>query len=1002
MKNFYLSLVTALLALCSSFAAVAANGGTISWNIPGAVDIYTWNSTDKILESVNIADDATEYTVAVNMKSHYVYVRKEGYTVASFEGVKPNGQTQTITKSSPYGYDGELNGKLYAVTFNGSNAGTDFKLNLISDEEAGKEATFTLSIENGAELISAINIGSRDYPDFVNGQQTVTFKPALENNVVITVRNGKDIYSVRHNNTEVAVVSTWGSKSYTISNVKQDDVIIIRGYEEDPEVETCKITLETTGAAAALINGIWNTTTLKTLVAGEDGSYTVNKGDKIRVNFKSDYEDYNITVTANGTAIEVAGGTSATFAVEADTKITVSASEKVYGENTWTIYIANPEGVNIGIGAGSAGGSVDLSAGGEKIDTPVEFKAATEAGVIISPAMTVPSDNLYKYTVKVSEKYPTLMATAKGGYHIVATRNADLSTVADNPISSKTFYVYARKITRSAKMAVYVEKRSADVYATVRSASGEINERLENGYVVLDFDPGYDNPFRFGLVSTDAEITPAVIVEGEKATADENGIFNASAADGYVVKMFEDLGVRKPKIITVTKEEGADAVIVYDKVKTHIADGSTSTFSVYSKSEIAVTPDAGSAVTVDGENVTLNEDGTYIFNTTGEHTIAISKKAAALEYVLEPASGSTVESLDKITLSFPTAANLEQVLGSDEIMFQEGQAWAATSIEVKAVEGAPYPTFEIIPVPAPSKATTYHLFINEGMFAGEGNASPAIEASYTLKKELGDLNVQYTPMGDIQVGQYHASLTFVFDENFNVARTADFANKVTVKFDSEVLPASKYEVYTEANYLMFMLSDDAYLKPGKVSIAIAAGAISLSGTVVDTDIEHSWTYIEPKNYTVVLTPAPGTVSSLDEITIVIDGAETAEVARETGISIRKNRDYTWGTCNATVTAVEGSQKPTFLAKFSKAPAEDGEYIVTISYSTFGLDGSQPYPESNDEYTYTLKASSGIDSIIAEADETGEIYNLQGIRLSTKWSDLPAGIYIVKGRKVAKH
>lgn len=41
MKKLYLFLVTAIVALCGSFAAEAATGGTISWNYPGAVEIYT-------------------------------------------------------------------------------------------------------------------------------------------------------------------------------------------------------------------------------------------------------------------------------------------------------------------------------------------------------------------------------------------------------------------------------------------------------------------------------------------------------------------------------------------------------------------------------------------------------------------------------------------------------------------------------------------------------------------------------------------------------------------------------------------------------------------------------------------------------------------------------------------------------------------------------------------------------------------------------------------------
>lgn len=63
MKKLYLFLVTAIVALCGSFAAEAATGGTISWNYPGAVEIYTWTSSTKTLTEVSLDANATSYTV---------------------------------------------------------------------------------------------------------------------------------------------------------------------------------------------------------------------------------------------------------------------------------------------------------------------------------------------------------------------------------------------------------------------------------------------------------------------------------------------------------------------------------------------------------------------------------------------------------------------------------------------------------------------------------------------------------------------------------------------------------------------------------------------------------------------------------------------------------------------------------------------------------------------------------------------------------------------------
>lgn len=65
-------------------------------------------------------------------------------------------------------------------------------------------------------------------------------------------------------------------------------------------------------------------------------------------------------------------------------------------------------------------------------------------------------------------------------------------------------------------------------------------------------------------------------------------------------------------------------------------------------------------------------------------------------------------------------------------------------------------------------------------------------------------------------------------------------------------------------------------------------------------------------------------------------------------------------------------------------------------------------ETKEDTTVEIKAkkepTTGIDSILTDADETADVYNLQGIRVarSAKAADvkaLPAGLYIVKGYKV---
>ena len=66
--------------------------------------------------------------------------------------------------------------------------------------------------------------------------------------------------------------------------------------------------------------------------------------------------------------------------------------------------------------------------------------------------------------------------------------------------------------------------------------------------------------------------------------------------------------------------------------------------------------------------------------------------------------------------------------------------------------------------------------------------------------------------------------------------------------------------------------------------------------------------------------------------------------------------------------------------------ENSSYIFTV--------------EGNDKVVIKNSATVGINEIAAHDEEEKTIYNLQGIRVEDL-GNLPAGIYIVNGKKVVK-
>lgn len=83
------------------------------------------------------------------------------------------------------------------------------------------------------------------------------------------------------------------------------------------------------------------------------------------------------------------------------------------------------------------------------------------------------------------------------------------------------------------------------------------------------------------------------------------------------------------------------------------------------------------------------------------------------------------------------------------------------------------------------------------------------------------------------------------------------------------------------------------------------------------------------------------------------------------------------------------------------PATDAKLTVTLDDEPLApVDGTYSFVMTADRKLKVASESSGIEGIeAAPADEA--VYNLQGVRLDRTLDELPAGVYIVGGRKVVK-
>lgn len=366
-------------------------------------------------------------------------------------------------------------------------------------------------------------------------------------------------------------------------------------------------------------------------------------------------------------------------------------------------------------------------------------------------------------------------------------------------------------------------------------------------------------------------------------------------------------------------------------------------------------------------------------------------------YVLNPASGETVENLNVFTVSFPDAETVEFVGNERSATVTVGGSYATPGYTCEE-EGNNTFKFTLLEGALSMPTGVANLIIEEGAFNVDGEASAEIRASYNVAHEV---SVEWTPSPEKTVvySDYGFYVAFVFDETATVSRPD--LSKVTVNFCGEDLATNKYEAFAEGQYLMFNFYDADLLKAGELVITIEAGAFNISGTA-NPAMTYTWDVVAPKEYTSTVSPLNDkTVSDLSAITIAFPEAATAELYNVNYISLAKS-DYSYNV-KPQVSEVEDSEYPTFKFEFNPAPVSAGTYNFNCYSGAFTLDGSQESPAIS--LTYTFDKSSGIWNIGIDADSNVTIVTLDGRVIA---SDVPASVittlekgkvYIINGVKV---
>lgn len=409
----------------------------------------------------------------------------------------------------------------------------------------------------------------------------------------------------------------------------------------------------------------------------------------------------------------------------------------------------------------------------------------------------------------------------------------------------------------------------------------------------------------------------------------------------------------------------------------------------------------GSTPLVEGDYTVTIPEGA--FTVDGEPSKAVT---ATFHYKplwkLTPAPGSTVESLDEFTIEFPDAKEVTFEGSQWSFILTNGGSYASTGFECTEVEGAPHPTFTLTlnsESQRPANGTLSFL-IDEGAFLIDGEASPQIQCSYILDAPV---SVDYTLTPDngvIIFSEYGATWAIVFDETSNVGSAFD-ASKAKVTVNGKVLVYdTDYLVMAENNYLMMGFTNtDNCIDGATLRVQLEPGAFTVSGESSPA-VDASWILMAPKEYSFVLTPADGdTTNDLSTIKVGFPDAKSAEVFNRYSVSLVRGYEYRQ---TPDITAVAEAEYPVFDLTVATPPTVAGEYKLEIREGAFTLDGSQASPAIS--ATFKFDPTSGITDVEIGIANGVTVVTLDGRVLLDKapaedLSKLPAGIYIVNGKKV---
>ena len=194
---------------------------------------------------------------------------------------------------------------------------------------------------------------------------------------------------------------------------------------------------------------------------------------------------------------------------------------------------------------------------------------------------------------------------------------------------------------------------------------------------------------------------------------------------------------------------------------------------------------------------------------------------------------------------------------------------------------------------------------------------------------------------------------------------------------------------------------------GEYTVYIPEGSFGDAAWLEDHEYGHSNPSIE-LHYTLI-----NAASSIAEYDLVPNVVPAMSNYQAFSIMFEQTDTEIMAGATATLECIEAKYMQTadikslghgmFTVEFAEAPTESGTYVFTVARGAFGdedyisTDGFKGKASKEISIAYEIK-TTGVESISVDAAAEG-VYNLIGVKVADTLENLPAGIYIVNGKKV---